>query len=529
MKTQDRPEAKPEDSNNKQDQPNGEKEEGSKRKPWLLPLGIIVLIVLLIMGVRYYFYAKSHTGTDDAYVTSDIIQIAPQVNGTVVKVLVKENDHVKAGQILAQIDPSTYQQAVDQAQAALDLAISQEKGAETSTTLTRAQGDAGIQAAQGVLEQSAAGKGSAKADVGRAAAAVSSARASAQGAKSGIANAQSAVASANAQVYRSQAAIVGARAALQASRSGVGTAQAVLTSAQANNAKAQRDYERSQVLFSQGAIAASQNDAYRAAADTAAAQLSSAESGVASANSAVDQAASNLAAAQAALQATRATVSQAQAQLQTSRSMYASANDQINQLIQQQVESVENVAKASGSIGQAQGQLEQAKTAPTQLQVSENQIMQARAKVEQAKAALEQAQINLTNCVLKAPVNGQVTHKSVFEGSLVSDGQPLMALVPDEQMWVMANFKETQLDGVKIGDKAEVEVDSIPGRTFIGRVQSISAGTGSTFALLPPDNATGNFTKVVQRVPIKIVLDRNQKDLDLLRSGMSVSATIDLK
>ncbi|HEY3783512.1 MAG TPA: biotin/lipoyl-binding protein [Fimbriimonadaceae bacterium] len=522
----DSPESKPEEKNTP---PNGGNGNGTKRKPWLMPLGIIVLIVAVIMGVRYYLYAKVHTGTDDAYVASDVIQIAPQVSGTVTQVLVKENEHVQAGQVIARIDPSTYQQAVDQAKAALDLAISQEQGAETTTNLTRAQGNAGIQAAEGVLLQSSAGKGSAQADVARAAAAVSSARASAQGAKSGISNAQSAVASARAQVYKSQAAVDSAASTLQQSKTGIGTAQSALASAQANYNKAHNDYLRSQVLFSEGAIAASQNDAYHAASDTAAAQLSSAQSGLASAHAAVDTATSNLAGARAALQSSRAAVAQTQAQLQTSRSMYASANDQVNQLISQQVESVQNVSKASGSINQAQGQLEQAKTAPTQLQVSMNQILQAKAKVEQARAALDQARINLGYCVIKAPVTGQVTHKSVFEGSLVANGTPLMALVPDELMWVMANFKETQLDGVKIGDRAEVEVDSIPGYTFTGSVQSISKGTGSTFALLPPDNATGNFTKVVQRVPIKIVFDKGQKDLDLLRSGMSVTATIDLK
>ena len=104
-----------------------------------------------------------------------------------------------------------------------------------------------------------------------------------------------------------------------------------------------------------------------------------------------------------------------------------------------------------------------------------------------------------------------------------------MAVVPDENVWVTANYKETQLGDVKPGQPVEVEVDAFPGKSFKGHVGSISAGTGSTFALLPPDNATGNFTKVVQRVPVKILLEPGQVNMDRLRTGMSVTATIETK
>jgi membrane fusion protein, multidrug efflux system len=111
-------------------------------------------------------------------------------------------------------------------------------------------------------------------------------------------------------------------------------------------------------------------------------------------------------------------------------------------------------------------------------------------------------------------------------GQQVAIGQPIMAVLPENDLWVVANFKETQMRHVRPGQRAELEVDTFSGRQFSGHVNSIAAGTGATFALLPPDNATGNFTKVVQRVPVKIVFDPGQAGMDRLRSGLSVVATI---
>jgi len=146
-----------------------------------------------------------------------------------------------------------------------------------------------------------------------------------------------------------------------------------------------------------------------------------------------------------------------------------------------------------------------------------------------AKAALRDAQINLDRTKIYAPVDGRVSKNTVEVGNLVQPGASLMSIVPDEDVWVVANFKETQLSGVKPNQPVDVDVDAFPGKIFKGHVGSISAGTGSTFALLPADNATGNFTKVVQRVPVKIILDHGQLGMDQLRTGMSVIATITTK
>jgi membrane fusion protein (multidrug efflux system) len=150
----------------------------------------------------------------------------------------------------------------------------------------------------------------------------------------------------------------------------------------------------------------------------------------------------------------------------------------------------------------------------------------AQARVQQAKATLAQAELNLQYTVVKAPARGVVSKKSVNPGQVVQAGQPLMSLVQTDDVWITANFKETQLDEMRPGQRVVVSVDAYGGRTFQGKVDSIAAATGARFSLLPPENATGNFVKVVQRVPVKIVLDQGQDPEHLLRPGMSVTPTV---
>jgi len=146
--------------------------------------------------------------------------------------------------------------------------------------------------------------------------------------------------------------------------------------------------------------------------------------------------------------------------------------------------------------------------------------------VQQMRAALAQAELNLQYATVKAPVKGIVSRKTVETGQVVQGGQPLMALIPLEDVWVTANFKETQLTSMRPGQRATITVDAYGGREFKGHVDSIAAATGARFSLLPPENATGNFVKVVQRVPVKIVLDPGQDPEHLLRPGLSVVPTV---
>jgi membrane fusion protein (multidrug efflux system) len=147
------------------------------------------------------------------------------------------------------------------------------------------------------------------------------------------------------------------------------------------------------------------------------------------------------------------------------------------------------------------------------------------AKVEQARASLEAAQLNLSYTEITAPVDGVVTHKQVEVGQIVQAGQGLLVVVPLHDVWVTANFKETQLKNMKPGQKAQVKVDTY-GKTFSGHVDSIAGATGSVLSLLPPENATGNYVKVVQRIPVKIVLDPIPQEKAVLRPGMNVDATV---
>jgi membrane fusion protein (multidrug efflux system) len=170
--------------------------------------------------------------------------------------------------------------------------------------------------------------------------------------------------------------------------------------------------------------------------------------------------------------------------------------------------------------------LSTARTAPQQLQVTQARASAADARVKQAEAALKQAELNLAYTTIKAPGAGIVSRKAVEPGQVIQAGQPLMALVDLDHIWITANFKETQLKLMKPGQKATVEVDALGGREFEAHVDSIAAATGAKFSLLPPENATGNYVKVVQRIPVKLYLEPGQDPERRLRPGMSVTPTI---
>jgi membrane fusion protein (multidrug efflux system) len=164
---------------------------------------------------------------------------------------------------------------------------------------------------------------------------------------------------------------------------------------------------------------------------------------------------------------------------------------------------------------------QKAEAAEAQVELARTQVQTAEAGVKAAAARLEQARLNLSYTEIRAPEVGHIAHKSVAAGDYVQVGQDLMALVPDD-VWITANFKETDLAHIRIGDPVDIDVDAYPGQIFHGRVASFQAGSGAAFALLPPENATGNYVKVVQRVPVKIVFDDPPDPRRVLGPGMSV-------
>jgi membrane fusion protein, multidrug efflux system len=264
-------------------------------------------------------------------------------------------------------------------------------------------------------------------------------------------------------------------AAEQAATSDVRAAQANVAQAEANNRKAEADLERMRPLVAKEEISKQQFDAYLAAAQVASAQLNNARQQLNAAN----QSAQN---ARAAAQAAASKVTQAQAEVRQSR-----AGEQ-------------------------------------QVNVTAAQAKSAQAAIEQARANLQAAQLDLSYTNIPASVTGNVTDKTAQVGQVVQPGQALLSLVPLQNVWVTANFKETQLAHVHPGQRAEVHVDTY-GKTVIGRVDSIAAASGAITSLLPPENATGNFVKVVQRIPVKIVFDSLPSGI-VLRPGMNVVATI---
>ncbi|WP_375435854.1 HlyD family secretion protein [uncultured Hymenobacter sp.] len=341
--------------------------EGRSKRPIILLVLALVLLIGGYFGWQQYQFAQTHEDTDDAQVEGDVYPILPRVGGPVLEVKVQDNQQVKKGDVLVTLDPADYQQRVNAAEAALAAA---------------------------------------------------------------------------------QANVVAARAAVRTAQATVGSSQATIGVSEASRARLEKDLKRSEFLRKEDIIPQSEYDAV-----------------------------------QANLQATSAQRSTAQQQVQVARQQVAAA---------------------------------------------EQQIAVAQAVVKQRQADLDNAKLQLSYTTITAPGNGIVSKKNVQPGQVVSPGQQLMGLVASERTWVVANFKETQLGEMREGQSVKIEVDAYPGREFEGKIQSLSAATGARFALLPPDNASGNFVKVTQRVPVKIVLDQVDPEHPL-RAGMSVVATVTTK
>jgi membrane fusion protein (multidrug efflux system) len=184
------------------------------------------------------------------------------------------------------------------------------------------------------------------------------------------------------------------------------------------------------------------------------------------------------------------------------------------------------VRQAEARIREARANQRASETAPQQMAISRANRQAALAKVELAEAALEQARLNLSYTQVKASIDGFVSQRKVELGQMTQAGQPLLSVVPLHKIWVTANYKENQLEAMHPGQKATIAVDAYGGREFKGHVDSIAAATGARFSLLPPENASGNYVKVVQRVPVKIVIDDPIDEKQPLRPGLSVISTV---
>jgi membrane fusion protein (multidrug efflux system) len=423
-----------------------------------LIIAAIILLVGVLFGVRYITYASSHESTDDAFVEGHVIQMSPQVSGHVTKLNVTDNQAVKEGDLLVEIDDRDYVAQVQQAQAALDAAITRQRAAEINVGLTTKTATAGVQKASSGVQLARQNVETSRATVGN------------EVEKTAQATAQVATAVANAQ-----------------------QAHAQVAAAEAEAVNARADVTRYKDLFSKDEVSRQQLDRAVTTADTANANLEAARRRAIAAEAQVAEAQANAAAQAQSVHVARSQVGEAQAR-----------------------------------VGTAQGDLAAANAAPQQIASSQAEVTTSGAQVEQARAALEQAKLTLSYTKIYAPQSGRVARKTVEIGNYVIPGQALLAIVPD-QVWVVANFKETQLDLMRPGQPADVRVDAYSGKVFHGHVDSIQPGTGSRFSLLPPENASGNYVKVVQRVPVKIVLDKSDEATQLLVPGMSVVPEVKVK
>jgi membrane fusion protein, multidrug efflux system len=273
------------------------------------------------------------------------------------------------------------------------------------------------------------------------------------------------------QVSSSEADLQAAQAGVAAARGQLNAARAQLQQAEANNARAQADVARYSELVAKDEVSRQIYDQANATAKADAAAVDGARAAVA----AVEQ----------------------------------------------------QIAQAQSRVNHAQAALQYSQTGPQQVAVTQARARAAIAAVQQKRSALDKAQLDLDYCTVAAPVTG-VVNKRVEVGMNVQPGQTLVSVVPLDDVWITANFKETQLRRMKIGQRATISVDAY-GREYQGRVESIAGATGAQFSLLPPENATGNYVKVVQRVPVKIVLDPGQNGDHLLRLGMSVEPKVWLR
>ena len=275
------------------------------------------------------------------------------------------------------------------------------------------------------------------------------------------------------------ASVVGAERQMTAAQARLDSTQASVREAEANLQKANDDVRRYKLLVDKNEIPRQQYD------------------------TAVQVAA----AAQATVDSRRASVREAQDNIQVAQT----AVDQANQ-----------------RVTQAEASIQSALTAPQQVEITQARVKSAAAQVEQRRAAVDQAKLNLTYCTIVAPATGLVGKKTVELGENISPGEQLMAVVPLEDIWVIANFKETQLSRMQPGQRVRFSVDAYD-KTYTGKIVAVGGASGSRFSLLPPENATGNYVKVVQRIPVRINLDPGQNQDRRLRPGMSVDPKVYLE
>lgn len=377
-------------------------------------LVIALTIVLCVLGaiagypsLREFLTTEQ---TDDAYITGHVHPVSSKIAGTINSVVVKDNQWVEKGQLLATIDSRDVQIELAKAEAHLSK-VERDATAAKHVVLYAVRNKSAV-------DENAAGS-----------------------------------------IAQAEHSITKAESGIKAAQSDVALAKQELIEREAKLHKAKLDLDRYTALAQEGAVTLDRLDEARKEYDVAVAAKDAAEESVGQSDSRVKQAYADL------------------------------------KISQSQLVNAKSIAL-------------QAQAADAQISVNAEQEASTRAEINEARADVQNARLRLSYTKIVAPVSGRVGKKSIEEGQRIQPGTPLLALVSRDK-WIVANYKETQLKDMRVGDAVKIKVDAFGDHEFAGRVESFSPASGASFALLPPDNATGNFTKIVQRIPVKIVFEKN--------------------
>jgi membrane fusion protein (multidrug efflux system) len=385
-----------------------------RRHPIRFLLLLVILAAAAVGGYRFWNYLDSYESTDDAQIDGDIYAVTSRIAGTIKAVYVEDNQQVKAGQLLVELDPRDYEVALEQAKAALNESRSLVAVARPNVPITSIS-------TQTALSTSATD-------------------------------------------------IAGARASVAGAQRDYESAIADIRKAEADAVRAEADLARYKQLIAKDEISRQQYDQAEAASRSAAA---------------------NVDAKKATAEALARSIEEAQARLEQAQTR----------------------------------QLETEQNRPQQIAIQSATVASRQASASHQQTLVNQAVLSLSYTKIFAPVDGIIGKKNAEPGQQVAPGQQLMADVPVSNIWVTANFKETQLKRMRPNQRATIHVDSYD-RDYEGEVESVAGATGARFSLLPPENATGNYVKVVQRVPVRIRFKEGQDPNHQLRPGMSVDPKV---